>query len=229
MCRNVLILLKGNEMVTKNKAVDKLKKLETNASEPDQMMNIAHQIMEEVGDKDWAINVFKKSIELAHDHYDPVDMLRRISQSIIDNLSDYDWADSLISGAFSDKNTNAKDKINCAYFYSCFPDNEQFIKKSINLYTDCLKLSKELSSEVLYQNASGIFHTLNQKELAIKYLVSAEKCIESPWDYIFIAKEYYGMDDKKTAKKLSDLGLTKCEDDDEKESIKNEIKDYMNQ
>jgi hypothetical protein len=29
-------------MVTKNKAVDKLKKLETNASEPDQMMNIAH-------------------------------------------------------------------------------------------------------------------------------------------------------------------------------------------
>ena len=122
-----------------------------------------------------------------------------------------------------------KNKINCAYFYSCFTDNENFIKKSIKLYTDCLKLSKELSSEVLYQNASGIFHTLNQKELAIKYLVSAEKCVESPWDYIFIAKEYYGMDDKKNAKKLSDLGLAKCDDEDEKESLKNEIKDYMNQ
>jgi hypothetical protein len=216
-------------MATKNKAIDKLKKLESNADEPDQMMNIAHQIMDEVGDKEWAINVFKKSIELANDHYDPVDMLRRISQSIIDNLGDFEWADSLISGAFSDKNTDAKGKINCAYFYSRFPDNEEFLKKSFKLYNDCLKLSKELSSEVLYQNASGIFHTLNQKELAIKYLVSAEKCVESPWDYIFIAKEYYGMDDKKNAKKLSDLGLAKCDDEDEKESLKNEIKDFMNQ
>ena len=229
MCRNVLILPKGNEMVNKNKAIDKLKKLESNATEPDQMMNIAHQIMEEVGDKEWSINVFKKSIELAQDHYDPVDMLRRISQSIIDNLGDYDWANSLISSAFSDKNTNAKGKINCAYFYSCFPDNENFIKNSIKLYTDCLKLSKELSSEDLYQSASGIFHNLNQKELAVKYLVAAEKCVESPWDYIFIAKEYYGMDDKKNAKKLSDLGLAKCDDEDEKESLKNEIKDFMNQ
>ena len=215
-------------MVTKNKAIDKLKKLENNASEPDQMMNIAHQIMEDVGDKDWAINVYKKSIELSQDHYDPVDMLRRISQSIIDNLGDYDWADSLISGAFSDKNTDAKGKITCASFYSCFADNESFIKKSIKIYTDCLKLSKDLSSEVLYQNASGIFHTLNQKDLAIKYLVSAEKYVESPWDYIFIAKLYYEMGDKKNAKKLSDLGLSKC-DKDEKESLKNEIKDYMDQ
>ena len=229
MCRNVLILPKGNEMVNKNKAIDKLKKLESNATEPDQMMNIAHQIMEEVGDKEWSINVFKKSIELAQDHYDPVDMLRRISQSIIDNLGDYDWANSLISSAFSDKNTNAKGKINCAYFYSCFSDNENFIKNSIKLYTDCLKLCKELSSEDLYQSASGIFHNLNQKELAVKYLVAAEKCVESPWDYIFIAKEYYGMDDKKNAKKLSDLGLAKCDDEDEKESLKNEIKDFMNQ
>ncbi len=229
MCRNVLILLKGNEMVTKNKAIDKLKKLEANSDQPDNMMNIAHQILEEVGDKEWSINVYKKSIELARDHYDPVDMLRRISQSIIDNLGDYDWADSLISGAFSDKNTNAKGKINCAYFYSCFAANENFTKNSIKLYTDCLKLSKDLSSEDLYQSASGIFHTLNQKELAIKYLLSAEKCVESPWDYIFIAKEYYGMGDKNNAKKLSDLGLAKCDDEDEKESLKNEIKDYMNQ
>lgn len=216
-------------MVTKNKVIDKLKKLESSADQPDKMMNIAHQIMEEVGDKEWAINVFKKSIELAHDDYDPVDMLRRISHSIVDNLGDYDWADTLISTAFSDKNTDAKGKITCASFYSSFADNESFTKKSIKLYTDCLKLSKELSSDILYNNASVIFHVLNQKELAIKYLVSAEKCVESPWDYIFIAKEYYGMDDKKTAKKLSDLGLTKCEDDDEKESLKNEIKDYMNQ
>jgi hypothetical protein len=216
-------------MVTKNNAIDKLKKLEANSDQPDNMMNIAHQILEEVGDKEWSINVYKKSIELAHDYYDPVDMLRRISQSIIDNLGDYDWADSLISGAFSDKNTNAKGKINCAYFYSCFSDNENFIKNSIKLYTDCLKLSKDLSSEDLYQSASGIFHILNQKELAIKYLVSAEKCVESPWDYIFIAKEYYGMGDKNNAKKLSDLGLAKCDDEDEKESLKNEIKDYMNQ
>ena len=216
-------------MVTKNKAIDKLKKLENNASEPDQMMNIAHQIMEEVGDKDWAINVYKKSIELSQDHYDPVDMLRRISQSIIDNLNDYDWADSLILGAFSDKNTDAKGKVACAYFYSCFSDNESFIKKSINLYTDCLKHSKDLSSEDLYQNASSIFHVLNQKELAIKYLVSAEKCVESPWDYIFIAKEYHAMGDKKSSKRLSDLGLSKCDDDDEKESLEAEIKDFMNQ
>jgi tetratricopeptide (TPR) repeat protein len=216
-------------MVTKNKAIDKLKKLEANSDQPDNMMNIAHQILEEVGDKEWSINVYKKSIELARDHYDPVDMLRRISQSIIDNLGDYDWADSLISGAFSDKNTNAKGKINCAYFYSCFAANENFTKNSIKLYTDCLKLSKDLSSEDLYQSASGIFHTLNQKELAIKYLLSAEKCVESPWDYIFIAKEYYGMGDKNNAKKLSDLGLAKCDDEDEKESLKNEIKDYMNQ
>jgi tetratricopeptide (TPR) repeat protein len=229
MCRNVLILLKKNKMVTKNKAIDELKKLETNASEPDQMMNIAHQITEEVGDKDWAINVFKKSIVLAHDYYDPVDMLRRISQSIIDNLGDYEWADSLMSDAYSDKSTDAKGKITCAYFYSCFTDNESFIKKSINFYTDCLKLSEDLSSEDLYQNASSIFHVLNQKELAIKYLISAEKCAESPWDYIFIAKEYFGMDDKKSAKKLSDLGLSECEDDDEKESLEAEIKDYMNQ
>ena len=216
-------------MVTKNNAIDKLKKLEANSDQPDNMMNIAHQILEEVGDKEWSINVYKKSIELARDHYDPVDMLRRISQSIIDNLGDYDWADSLISGAFSDKNTNAKGKINCAYFYSCFAANENFTKNSIKLYTDCLKLSKDLSSEDLYQSASGIFHILNQKELAIKYLVSAEKCVESPWDYIFIAKEYYGMGDKNNAKKLSDLGLAKCDDEDEKESLKNEIKDYMNQ
>ncbi len=216
-------------MVTKNKSIDKLKKLESNASEPDQMMNIAHQIMEEVGDREWAIIVFKKSIDLAHDHYDPVDMLRRISQSIIDNLGDYDWADSLISDALSDKNTNAKDKVTCAYFYSCFADNEFFIKKSIKLYTDFLKISKELSSQDLYQNANSIFHTLNQKELAIKYLVSAEKCVESPWDYIFIAKEYYEMGDKNSAKKLSDLGLAMCEDEDEKVSLKNEINDYMSQ
>ena len=216
-------------MVTKNKAIDKLKKLESNASAADQMMNVAHQIVEEVGDKEWAINVFKKSIELARDDYDPVDMLRRISQTIVDNLGDYDWADSLISSAFSDDNTDAKGKISCAYFYSCFPDNESFIKKSIKLYSDCLKLSKELSSEVLYNNASVIFHILNQKELAIKYLVAAEQCAESPWDYIFIAKEYHGMDDKKNAKKLSDLGLAKCDDKDEKESLKNEIKDYLNQ
>jgi tetratricopeptide (TPR) repeat protein len=216
-------------MVTKNKAIDKLKKLEANADQPDKMMNIAHQIMEEVGDKEWAIIVFKKSIELAHDDYDPVDMLRRISHSIVENIGDYDWADTLISAAFSDKNTDAKGKITCAYFYSCFADNESFTKKSIKLYTDSLKLSKELSSDVLYNNASVIFHVLNQKELAIKYLVSAEKCIESPWDYIFIAKEYYGMGDKNNAKKLSDLGLAKCDDEDEKESLVNEIKDYMSQ
>jgi hypothetical protein len=216
-------------MNTKNKTIDKLKKLESNADEADQMMNIAHQIMEEIGDKEWAKLVFNKSIEMAHDHYDPVDMLRRISQTIVEQLGDYVWADSLISEAFSNPNTDAKGKITCASFYSCFADNDSFIKKSVKLYTDCLVLSKELSSEVLYNNASVIFHILNQKELAIKYLVLAEKCVESPWDYVFIAKEYYGMDEKNSAKKLSELGLTKCDDPDEKESLINEIKDYMNQ
>ena len=37
------------------------------------------------------------------------------------------------------------------------------------------------------------------------------------------------MGDKKSAKRLSDLGLSKCEDDDEKESLEAEIKNYMNQ
>ena len=157
-------------MVTKDKAIENLKKLESNATEPDQMMNIAGQIMQLVEDREWAINVFNKSIELAHDYYDPVDMLRRISQSIIHYLGDYDWADSLISGAFSDKSIDAKGKVTCAYFYSCFSDNESFIKKSIKLYTNCLKYSKDLSSEDLYQTASSIFHDLNEKELAIKYL-----------------------------------------------------------
>ena len=216
-------------MVSKDKAIENLKKLESNATEPDQMMNIAGQIMQLVEDREWAINVFNKSIELAHDYYDPVDMLRRISQSIIHYLGDYDWADSLISGAFSDKSIDAKGKVTCAYFYSCFSDNESFIKKSIKLYTNCLKYSKDLSSEDLYQTASSIFHDLNEKELAIKYLISAEKYVESSWDYIFIAKEYHAMGDKKSAKRLSDLGLSKCEDDDEKESLEAEIKNYMNQ
>ena len=48
-------------MVTKNKAIDKLKKLESSADQPDKMMNIAHQIMEEVGDKEWSTNVFNSS------------------------------------------------------------------------------------------------------------------------------------------------------------------------
>jgi hypothetical protein len=97
------------------------------------------------------------------------------------------------------------------------------------LFTDLLKLAKELTSETLYNSARVIFNDLNNKELALKYLIASEVSIESPWDYIFIAKIYHQMGDIKNAIKFSELGLSTCDDTDEKESLKNEINDFMPQ
>lgn len=214
-------------MTNNQKKVDKLKKLEDSASQPDQMMNVAQQIVEEIGDKDWAKNVFEKSIELSKNWYDPIDMLRMIAQTIVEQLDDSDWADKLIESALDSKNISAKNKLTCAYFYTCFPDNSQFIDKSKKLYADIIKLSKDLTSEDLYQSASTIFYSTNDKELAISYLAAAENRAESPWDYIFIAQEYAALNEIEKAQKIAELGLSKCEDDDEKTSLKDTISGFL--
>lgn len=214
-------------MTTNQKKIDKLKKLESSANQPDQMMNVAQQIMEEVGDRDWAKKVFEKSIELSKNWYDPVDMLRIIAQTIVEQLDDFDWADKLIEGSFKSHDIDAKGKLTCAYFYTCFPDNVQFLEKSKKLYDDLINFSGDLTSEDLYQNASTIINSIKDKDLAIKYLLAAENKAESPWDYVFIAQEYVALDDKNKARELSSLGLSKCADDDEKASLRDTIDGFI--
>jgi hypothetical protein len=210
-------------MTGNSNQTEELKFLENDADQPDQMMNVAREIIAETGDKEWGTKVFQKSIEMSKDWYDEVGMIRLIAISIIQELEDYDWADNLISNCLSDTDLKDRDKVTCANFYSEFPQNNSYITKSNKLYSELLN-SSELDSETFYQQCVIIVNVLNNKELAEGYLVRAEKCAQSPWDYAFISEHYIMLSDKENAKRLSGIAISKCEDEDEK----SDIQDYIN-
>lgn len=214
-------------MVNKSKVIEKLKKLEANASEPVQLMNIGTQIIEELDDREWAAQVYRNSIKLSKTCYDPIGARVGIALTIAKQLDDFEWANSLVEEELSDSTLKAKKRLECIWFYTNFPGNDVFIAKANDLYSDFLNLSADFTSDDLYQSASVIFNDLNNSDLAIKYLQEAEKRAESPWDFIFIAKEYANMTDKKNAQRLADIGLSKCDDKDELDSLKSDVDDFM--
>jgi tetratricopeptide (TPR) repeat protein len=209
--------------------VDKLKKQESQATQPDQLMNCAREIILEVGDAKWAKEVFAKAIAATADFINPVDYMGQISQMVLEDLKDPVWADEIMDRCLKNPKLETVEKFDIAYFYSQSSDPSNFHTKSISIYKDILKANhKNIEPEQFYQAADVIFNDLNDKDLTVKFLEQAAKLSKGAWDLVFIAQRYVELlEDKKTAQKFVDLAIKACEDADEVESIEQQVKEFM--
>ena len=216
-------------MAANQKKVDKLKKQESQATQPDQLMNCAREILLEVGDAKWAKDVFTKAIAATADFINPVDYMRQISEMVLEDLKDPVWANEIMEKCLKNPKLETLEKFDIAYFYSQYGEPDGFHARSISIYKDLLKVSpKNIEPEQFYQAADVIFNDLNDKDLTVKFLEQAAKVSTAAWDLIFIAQRYAELlEDKITAKRFVDLAVKACDDKDEVDSIKEQAKEFM--
>ena len=103
-------------MAANQKKVDKLKKQESQATQPDQLMNCAREILLEVGDPKWAKEVFTKAIAATADFINPVDYMRQISQMVLEDLKDPVWANEIMEKCLKSPKLETLEKFDIAYF-----------------------------------------------------------------------------------------------------------------
>jgi hypothetical protein len=207
-----------------NKKIDKLKAREVQATDSEELLSLAIDIMREVDDVEWATAVFESALSKA----DKCDIVRRICGELVSYTGRYDIAIRSIDNAISKHAKDPKDLLSIISFFASNADQDGFRERALTIYSDIILTGLDvLTCEDIYQEASQILDELDNRDLALTFLDEAEKKAESHWDFIGIAKEYAFAGDRLNFDRLIKKARENAGDADDLEAVDQEEADTI--